>query len=144
MERLHILQSEVVPLLRTYARFNVWIPNCGEGDELYPIATVLREARLWPRLQIYATDASEEKLARARAAGDPELRPLLQERIVFAQHNLDTDASFNEFALIFCPEGQPRTHALFDQSLCRLGILSPGAPSLFYQPLAPGFYRKVR
>jgi chemotaxis protein methyltransferase CheR len=142
MDRLVTLQTEVVPLLRTYSRFNVWVPGCGEGETAWALATLFRETRLWKRVRIYATDASDEKLARARAAEGA--RALLAERMVFAQHNLDTDASFNEFALIYCPEGQPRLHDLYDQSLCRLGILSPGAPHPAYQQLAPGFYRKVR
>jgi chemotaxis protein methyltransferase CheR len=143
MDRLLTLQTEIVPLLRTYARFNVWVPNCGDGDTVWKVATALREGRVWQRVRLYATDASEKKLARLRAESDPS-RSVLAARIVFAQHHLDSDASFNEFALIFCPEGQPRRHALYDQSLCRLGILSPGAPGPGYQLLQPGFFRKVR
>jgi chemotaxis methyl-accepting protein methylase len=143
MDRLQTLQTEIVPLLRTYARFNVWVPNCGDGDTIWSVATTLREGRIWQRVRLYATDASDEKLARLRAESEPS-RALLSERIVFAQHHLDNDASFNEFALIFCPEGQPRWHKLYDQSLCRLGILSPGIPGPGYQVVAPGFFRKVR
>jgi hypothetical protein len=139
MDRLHTLQSEIVPILRTYARFNVWIPNCGGGDDVYDVATVLREGRVWSRARLYATDGSEESLARASSKTHP-----LAGGIVFAQHHLDSDASFNEFALIWCPIGQPRSHSLYDQSLCRFGILSPGVPGPGYQELAPGFFRKVR
>jgi chemotaxis protein methyltransferase CheR len=139
MDRLRTLQSEIVPLLRTYPRFNVWIPNCGAGNDVYDVATVLREGRVWSRARIYATDESEDNLDRPHP-----MRELLRERIVFAQHHLGSDASFNEFALIWCPVGQPRTHKLYGESLCRFGILSPGAPGPGWQSLAPGFFRKVR
>jgi hypothetical protein len=143
MDRLLTLKLEIVPLLRTYARINVWVPECGEGETAYALGTLFRELRLWPRVRIYATDASDSRLQRARDADGPD-KQLLREQIVFAQHHLDTDASFNEFALIYVPEGGTRRHPLYDQSLCRLGLLSPGEPHPDYRELCPGFYRKVR
>jgi chemotaxis protein methyltransferase CheR len=61
-------------------------------------------------------------------------RPWLRENIVFAQHNLVTDGSPNEFNLIFCrnvmiyftSELQARVHRLLYSSLVRLGILAVG------------------
>jgi len=58
----------------------------------------------------------------------------LKKNIVFAQHNLATDSSFNEFNLILCrnvliyfnPLLQARVHHLLYESLCRLGILGLG------------------
>jgi chemotaxis protein methyltransferase CheR len=60
-------------------------------------------------------------------------RGLLDE-VVFAQHNLVTDGSFNEFDLILCrnvliyfgPELQDRVLALFDASAARRGVLGLG------------------
>jgi chemotaxis protein methyltransferase CheR len=65
-----------------------------------------------------------------RAIFDPEL---LRE-VVFAQHNLATDHSFNEFHLIVCRnvliyfgrELQDRVLKLFDESLPRRGVLGLG------------------
>ena len=62
-------------------------------------------------------------------------RASLQENMVFAQHNLATDNSFNEFNVILCrnvmiyfnKELQARVHKLFYESLCKFGILGLGA-----------------
>lgn len=60
--------------------------------------------------------------------------PFLAQNIVFAQHNLATDHSFNEFHVIVCRNVmiyfdkvlQNRVHKLFYDSLCPLGILGLG------------------
>jgi chemotaxis protein methyltransferase CheR len=61
-------------------------------------------------------------------------RPWLRDNVVFAQHNLVTDGSPNEFNLIFCrnvmiyftAELQGRVHRLLYSSLVRLGVLGLG------------------
>lgn len=61
-------------------------------------------------------------------------RPSLRENVVFAQHNLVTDASFNHFNVIFCRNVliyfnnalQDRVQRLFLQSMERFGILGLG------------------
>jgi chemotaxis protein methyltransferase CheR len=61
-------------------------------------------------------------------------RPWLRDNIVFAQHNLVTDGSPNEFNIIFCRnvmiyftnELQARVHRLLYGSLVRLGVLGLG------------------
>jgi chemotaxis protein methyltransferase CheR len=61
-------------------------------------------------------------------------RSWLRENVVFAQHNLVTDGSLNEFNLIFCrnvmiyftTELQARVHRLLYSSLARLGVLGIG------------------
>ncbi|MGG3889661.1 CheR family methyltransferase [Metabacillus fastidiosus] len=58
----------------------------------------------------------------------------LKDNIVFFQHNLVTDQSFNEFHVIICrnvliyfnPELQNQVHALFYQSLCSNGFIGLG------------------
>lgn len=88
-------------------------------------------------------------------------RPGLRRRIVFAQHNLVTDASFNEFNVIWCRnvliyferDLQTRVHALLDASLMRSGFLGLGdRESLAFTTLAARYealdpreklYRKV-
>jgi chemotaxis protein methyltransferase CheR len=60
--------------------------------------------------------------------------PALLEDVVFAQHNLATDGSFNEFHLVVCRnvliyfgrELQDRVLGLFDASLARRGMLALG------------------
>ncbi len=61
-------------------------------------------------------------------------RPTLRENVVFAQHNLVTDASFNHFNVIFCRNVliyfnsalQERVQKLFLDSLENFGILGLG------------------
>lgn len=58
----------------------------------------------------------------------------LRDNVVFSQHNLATDGSFNEFALILCRNVmiyfdetlQGRVHGLLYDSLCPLGLLCLG------------------
>lgn len=58
----------------------------------------------------------------------------LKKNIVFSQHNLATDGSFNEFNLILCrnvliyfnPLLQARVHQLLYESLCKFGVLGLG------------------
>jgi len=62
------------------------------------------------------------------------LQPFLRRNIVFAQHNLVTDRSFNQFHIIFCrnvliyfnSELQSRVHELMYDSLCKMGVLVLG------------------
>lgn len=61
-------------------------------------------------------------------------KPFLKKRILFTQHNLAFDNSFNEFNVIICRNVmiyfnqnlQNRAHRLFYDSLCRGGILGLG------------------
>ena len=89
------------------------------------------------------------------------LRPALQRNIVFSQHNLVSDAPFNEFNVILCRNVmiyfnralQERTHQLFYDSLGTFGILGLGSRETLrfmpqehlYEPLVPNekLFRRV-
>ncbi len=97
---------------------------------------------------IFGTDMIPEYEANYRAAGGTEdfsayyvakydaaiFRQPLRKNIVFAEHNLVTDSSFNEFNVIFCRNVmiyfnatlQERAHELLYTSLRRFGILALG------------------
>ena len=95
----------------------------------------------------------------ARLDGSFRLQPSLRRNIVFAQHNLVTDRSFNEFNVVFCRnvliyfnrDLQDRVHRLLYQSLVRFGFLALGAKETVqfspheaaYQDLGEKVYRKV-
>ena len=75
--------------------------------------------------------------------GNALFRPALQKNVVWAQHNLVTDASFNEFDVIVCRNVmiyfnnalQDRVHELFYQSLAVGGVLVVGSKeSLQFSP----------
>jgi chemotaxis protein methyltransferase CheR len=87
--------------------------------------------------------------------------PALTEQVVFAQHNLVSDGSFNEFDLVLCRNvmiyfSKPlkdRAHGLFYDSLHTFGVLGLGQKETIkfsphenrYAPLGPGtkLYRKT-
>ncbi|WP_420488772.1 CheR family methyltransferase [Paenibacillus caui] len=89
-------------------------------------------------------------------------QPFLRKNIIFAEHNLATDRSFNEFNVIFCrnvmiyfnEKLRNRVHDLFYQSLSHFGILVLGAKESIhftdyagcYEPLdrAEKIYRKIK
>jgi chemotaxis protein methyltransferase CheR len=71
------------------------------------------------------------------------MRPALQRNIVFSQHNLVSDGTFNEFNVILCRNVmiyfnralQERTHGLLQTSLTMFGILGLGSrESLRFMP----------
>jgi len=75
----------------------------------------------------------------------------LKKNLVFSQHNLATDGSFNEFNLIFCrnvliyfnPLLQARVHHLLYESLCRFGILGLGRQESLKLTLHEKDYRNL-
>jgi chemotaxis protein methyltransferase CheR len=62
----HAFRRQVVPLLRTYPRLNIWNSGCAAGEEAYSLAILLQEEGLYDRAQIYATDLSPRAVERAR------------------------------------------------------------------------------
>jgi chemotaxis protein methyltransferase CheR len=77
--------------------------------------------------------------------------PSLARNIVFAQHNLASDRSFNEFHLIACRnvmiyfgrELQRRVHELFLASLAPLGVLGLGRKETIQPPEIAGRYEAL-
>jgi chemotaxis protein methyltransferase CheR len=187
------LRAFVLPRLRTFPFVRVWIAGCGAGDDAYALAILFKEAAVGHRVRIYATDAVEGAIERARAGklasrelddyqeryaaaggtrsfqdyidragGEAVYRPSLRENIVFAQHNIAVDGSFNEFHLVvmrhvlshFNRTLAFRAHKVAYESLIRLGILGLGErENLRYSPHQRAFeplvdtdrfYRRVR
>ena len=61
------LREQVVPLLRTYPSFKIWVAGCSAGEEAYSLAILLREEGLLERSLIYATDINPAALKKAEA-----------------------------------------------------------------------------
>ena len=59
------LREQVLPLLASYPRINIWQAGCAHGQEVYSLAILLEEAGLYERCHIFATDFSPEALRRA-------------------------------------------------------------------------------
>jgi chemotaxis protein methyltransferase CheR len=78
-------------------------------------------------------------------------RPALRENVVFAQHNLVTDASFNHFNVIFCRNVliyfnnalQDRVQQLFLQSMEMFGILGLGKKESVRYTTVAGNYEEI-
>ncbi len=77
--------------------------------------------------------------------------PTLRHNVVFSEHNLATDGSFNEFQVIMCrnvmiyfnKELQARVHNLFYESLSMFGVFGLGnKESLKFTPRA-AFYQHI-
>ncbi len=175
-------REKVVPLLRTYPTVQIWVAGCSTGEEVYSLAILLEEERLYPRCRIYATDISQAVLRKARdgifplaamrdyttnyhqAGGAHEFSDYytaqydsvifsaaLKNNIVFSEHNLATDGSFNEFQVILCrnvmiyfnKDLQARVHNLLYDSLSMFGVFGLGnKESLKFTPRA-AFYEHL-
>lgn len=59
------LRNEVLPMLASWPRINIWLAGCAYGEEVYSLAILLAEAELTQRSQIYATDFNDYALERA-------------------------------------------------------------------------------
>ncbi len=60
------LREQVLPLLASYPRINVWQAGCASGQEVYSLAILLQEAGLYERSHIFATDFNAAALKRAQ------------------------------------------------------------------------------
>ena len=107
----------------------VWVPGCATGEEAYSLAILLSEHAVLlsdpPSIQVFATDLHENSLRAARQGLYPEtivadvseerlreffikdhggyrVRREVREMVLFAFHDLTTDAPFSQLDLISC------------------------------------------
>ncbi|OAN52231.1 chemotaxis protein CheR [Paramagnetospirillum marisnigri] len=59
------IREQLVPVLATYPRINIWQAGCATGEEVYSLAILLEEVGLLHKTQIYATDINDQALAKA-------------------------------------------------------------------------------
>jgi chemotaxis protein methyltransferase CheR len=60
------IREKVLPVLKTYPFIKVWHAGCASGEEAYSLAVVLKEAGMYDRTTIYATDFNDLILQKAR------------------------------------------------------------------------------
>jgi chemotaxis protein methyltransferase CheR len=83
--------------------------------------------------------------------GNVKFNQDLTARMVFSQHNLVSDHSFNEFDMILCRnvliyfdnELQKRAITLFDESLSILGFLALGTKETIKYSISPRKYKQL-
>ncbi|MEO5363537.1 MAG: hypothetical protein H7838_07935 [Magnetococcus sp. DMHC-8] len=71
------LRREVVPILQTFPRINIWQVGCATGEEAYSLAILMAEEGCLARCQIYATDINDAALATAEEGVFPAHRMAL-------------------------------------------------------------------
>ena len=59
-------RKEVIPYLKTFPFFRIWIPGYATGEEVYSMAILLEEEGLHDRVQIYATDFNSNVIEKAK------------------------------------------------------------------------------
>ena len=141
----------------------ILLQECGLYDHCKIYATDMNatalgtaEAGIFPldAMKTYATNYAEAGGVRTLADyytakdGSARLAPELRKNIIFAQHNLASDSSFNEFHVILCrnvliyfdQKLEHRVGRLFNQSLVMFGCLCLGEQeSLKFSPNEPCF-----
>ncbi|MFD2903511.1 CheR family methyltransferase [Sphingobacterium anhuiense] len=65
------LREDVFPRLGTYPFIRIWVAGCSTGEEAYSIAILLKEANLYHKSLIYATDINPGVLERASSGMFP-------------------------------------------------------------------------
>lgn len=61
------LREKVIPVLESYPLIKIWHAGCSSGEEVYSMAILLKEAGLYDRCQIYATDYNGSILESAKS-----------------------------------------------------------------------------
>ncbi|MDQ7976019.1 CheR family methyltransferase [Paraburkholderia sp. SARCC-3016] len=130
-EFVNVLRQSVIPRLLELKDdpIRVWVSACSTGEEVYTIATLLKDAldraALHRRVQIFGTDINEASIEFARAgryssgsvddvpeafrestfaatSGGYVVRKSIRDMCVFARHNVLTHAPFSGMGLISC------------------------------------------
>lgn len=60
------LRTKVFPVLRTHPSLNIWIAGTSTGEEVYSLAVLLKEEKIYDRTTLYATDINIDALNRAK------------------------------------------------------------------------------
>lgn len=60
------LRENIIPILESYPKINIWHAGCSSGEEVYSMAILLKECGLYDRCQIYATDFNQKIIEKAK------------------------------------------------------------------------------
>lgn len=62
------ITKDIIPYLATFPSVRIWVPGCAAGEEAYSFAIMLKEAGIYHKCTIYATDIDPHCLQMARKA----------------------------------------------------------------------------
>jgi chemotaxis protein methyltransferase CheR len=60
------IKENVVPYLKSYQHIKIWSAGCSTGEELYSLAILLFEEKLYERSFLYGTDINHDVLTKAK------------------------------------------------------------------------------
>jgi chemotaxis protein methyltransferase CheR len=60
------IRKNVIPYLKTYPYVKIWHAGCATGEEVYSMAIMLEEEKLYKRSTLYATDFNDLALNKAK------------------------------------------------------------------------------
>ncbi|KIN34912.1 protein-glutamate O-methyltransferase CheR [Bacillus subtilis] len=125
-KRWEVLETAILPLIKTSRPLKIWSAACSTGEEPYTLAMLLDQQKGLPGYQILATDIDEKALEKAKkgvyqerslqevplsvkdryftqnANRSYEVKPEIQKNITFKKHNLLADRYEQDFDLIVC------------------------------------------
>lgn len=61
------LREEILPILATYPFIRIWHAGCSTGEEVYSMAILLKEAGIYHKSLLYATDLNQAVIEKAKA-----------------------------------------------------------------------------
>lgn len=109
------LREQVLPTLGTYPFIRIWHAGCSTGEEVYSMAILLKEANLFHKSLLYATDLNPQVLEKARKG----IFPLSQMKQY--SENYIQSGGINEFSKYYTANYDK---AKFDESLREKMIFS--------------------
>ncbi|MFC0343211.1 CheR family methyltransferase [Epilithonimonas hispanica] len=109
------LREKVLPQLGTYPLIRIWLAGCSTGEEAYSVAILLKEAGLYDKSLIYATDINPSVLETARAGVFP-----LQQMKLYSE-NYHLSGGKEDFSKYYIANYDV---AKFDRSLQKKMIIS--------------------
>lgn len=102
------LKTNVFPILQTYPSIQIWHAGCATGEEVISLAILLKEANLYDRATIVATDINEDAMQFAQKA----IYPITKMKQWTENYSLaGGEESFSSYYDV------KYNHAIFDPSL---------------------------
>lgn len=109
------LREKILPQLGTYPLIRIWVAGCSTGEEAYSVAILLKEAGLYHKCLIYATDINPSVLETASSGVFP-----LQQMKIYSENYIASGGK-KDFSDYYTANYDS---ARFDKSLKEKMILS--------------------